>query len=67
MQHKQQILRYTQHTEAIQVLGQAIDLLGHKDVEQAIKVLMSYRNHLQDSQGYRLEDYDPRLEQMRVR
>ncbi len=56
----QQMLSYDDNKEAIEILGQAIDLLGHKDIAGALDVLMAYRNHLQDSQRPILKQYDPR-------
>lgn len=56
----QQMLTYEENAEAIVVLGRAIDLLGHKDIAEALKVLMAYRNHLQDAQRPTLKQYDPR-------
>lgn len=64
MRHLQQTIRYQRHDDAIKILGTALDLLGKHDTAQAIEVLMAYRNHLQDMQIPKLEDYDPRKAQM---
>ena len=57
MHIQQQMLRYQRHEETIKVLGKALDLLGHKDTQAAIEVLMAYRNHLQHQQKPVVEAY----------
>jgi hypothetical protein len=56
---QQGTLHYEEHGDELAALAEAIDLLGHKDIAGALKVLMALRNHLQDSQQPRVVEYDP--------
>jgi hypothetical protein len=53
-------LKYAHRENDIKILAHAIDLLGKKDIAQAIEILMAYRNQLLESQIPTVKQYDPR-------
>jgi len=53
-----QTLQYEHCEDDIATIAKAIDLLGHKQVNEAIEVLMDYRNRLQDMQKPKVKDYN---------
>lgn len=54
----QQVLKYDEHKDELQVLGQVVDLLRLKDVPGAIAVLLARQDLLQQAQRPRLAQYD---------
>jgi hypothetical protein len=60
-----QTLKYEQREDEIATLARAIDLLGKKDIPEALLLLMAWRNALIDAQQPVLKQYDPREERAR--
>lgn len=54
-----QTLQYKHREDDIKVIAYVLDLLGKRNVPEAITVLMSYRDELMDQQPV-LKQYDPR-------
>ena len=55
-----QTLRYAHREDDIATLGRAIDLLGKRNLADAIEVLQGLRDRLMDAQKPVLKQYDPR-------
>lgn len=62
MRHLQQTLVYSERSEDIATIAQALDCIREKNHDEAARVLTVYLDALQQAQRPRVVDYDPQAQ-----